>query len=455
MSATPAVLKGPAPRLGEAGEAAWGEPSAVPEARPPDGCPPSGRLPLDGVTVLELALQYAAPFGVTLLTDLGARVIKIEPLEGEAIRRQVPQFPEAGGAKVMQGKESLALDLKTPEGVEIVHRLAARVDAIVEGFRDGAAERGRIDAATLRRINPDLVYLSARGYGVGGPCGDRAAFAPTFGAAGGIAAAQLGEIGPEDPTISLEEVSARSGQLRAASASRYASADGIAALGVATAVLLGLYVRLRGAGGQHLVSSMLLSTAHAMAGHVVAFPGSPGGMAPGPDLRGPRALYRIYDASDGWVFLAAPQAREWDRLAAVMAPYADLRSDRRFLTEADRLANDASLVEVLSRVFSERGKEDWQRDLGAADVACVAVTTGPPEDLLISEQYGRASGYITDISHPVFDTHPRLAPIVRFSRSATQAKPGCLCGDSTDAILNELGFSGDQIADLRARRVVS
>jgi crotonobetainyl-CoA:carnitine CoA-transferase CaiB-like acyl-CoA transferase len=449
MTGTPAEISGPAPALGDSQSVTW-----APLLAEPTSPPPEARLPLEGVTVLELALQYAAPFGVTLLTDLGARVIKVEPLEGEAIRRQVPQFPEVGGAKVMQGKESLALDLKTPEGVEIVHRLAARVDAVVEGFRDGAAERSGVDASTLRAINPDLVYLSARGYGIGGPCGDRAAFAPSFGAAAGIAAAHLGGTGPEDPTISLEEVSARSHLLRAASASRYASADGIAALGVATGVLMGLFARKRGTGGQHIVSSMLLSSAHAMAGHIVDFPGNPGGMDPGVDLRGPCALYRIYDAADGWVFLAAPQPQEWDWLAAALAPYADLQGDRRFATEVDRRTNDSALTEVLGKVFATRRKNEWQSELTAVDVACVGVTTGAPEELLMSDEYGRASGYITDIVHPVFDAHPRLAPIVRFSRSATQAKPGGLCGDSTDAVLLELGYTDREIIELRARTVV-
>ena len=141
----------------------------------------------------------------------------------------------------MQGKESVALDLKKPEAVQIVHQLAGRVDAVVEGFRDGAARRIRVDEDTLRAINPDLVYLSARGYGVEGPCGDRAAFAPSFGAAGGIAAAHLGGTVPDDPNIAIREVSEHSAVLRAASASRYASADGIAALGVASALLVGLW----------------------------------------------------------------------------------------------------------------------------------------------------------------------------------------------------------------------
>ena len=448
MSKTGPPTPRPAPNFGSSSPD-WGS-----FRSPATAEPASENLPLEGVTIIELALQYAAPMGVTLLTDLGARVIKVEPLEGEAIRRQVPQFPEIGGAKVMQGKESVALNLKSPEAVEIVHRLAARADAVVEGFRFGAAERILVDAATLLRINPDLVYLSARGYGEGGPCGDRPAFAPTFGAAGGIAAAHLGGPGTEDPSISLGEVSARSALLRAASASKYASADGIAALGVATALLLGLYARRRGAGGQHVVSSMLLSTAHAMANTVVDYADRPATAGPGPEMRGPSALYRIYDATDGWVFLAAPQSAEWPILVNVLAPYLDLSQDPRFASVSDRVTNDAALTSALAGIFAKRSKDEWQSELVAADIACVAVTTGPVEGLLMSEEYGRASGYIVDVDHPVFDRHPRLAPLVRLSRSKTQAKAGGLCGDATEAVLTELGYGRAEIAELRRKGVV-
>ena len=239
MTATPGAVQGPAPVLGDGAETAW-EPRVM-ERRSAT----ARAAPLAGVTVLELAVQYAAPYGPTMLADLGARVIKVEQLEGDSIRRQVPQFPEVGAGKVMQGKESVAVDIATPEGREILHELAAQVDVVVNGFRAGAAERGGFDFDTLQAINPDIVYVHAAGYGVSPPCGDRASFAPSFGAAGGIAAAHLGGPGPQDPSISLPEVVARSIVLRSASATKYASADGIGALGVANAALLGLVARAR------------------------------------------------------------------------------------------------------------------------------------------------------------------------------------------------------------------
>jgi crotonobetainyl-CoA:carnitine CoA-transferase CaiB-like acyl-CoA transferase len=452
MASTPAVVGPPAPTLGGYETLEWRSPEGR-ALSPPQAEPPHGRLPLEGVTILELAVLYAAPYGATLLTDLGARVIKIEQLEGDPAR-PMAGFPEAGAAKSTQGKESVAVNIATPEGVEIVHQLAARVDAVLEGFRDGAAKRHHVDGETLLRINPNLICLSARGYGVGGPCGDRPAFAPTFGAAAGIAAAHLGRPAPNDPSLTLDDVREVSNRLRGASSSRYAQADGFSALGVATSLLLGLLARERGAGGQELFTSMLETTTHAMADYVVDYGGSPGGMSPGEDMRGPNALYRIYDTNDGWVFLAAPQPGEWDALVRGLGPYVDLRGDPRFSSVADRVAHDPALTEVLAGVFRTRGKDSWQDDLTAADVACVAVTTGLNEPILMAEEYGRASGYIADVHHPTFDDHPRLAPVVRFSRSATQAKPGTLCGTATESVLHELGYSDEQISDLRGRGVI-
>jgi crotonobetainyl-CoA:carnitine CoA-transferase CaiB-like acyl-CoA transferase len=452
MSDAPARVGRAAPTLDNATEASW---LSAEQSSAHGSSVQSGRQPLEGVTIIELAVQYAAPYATTLLADLGARVVKVEALDGDSIRRQNPQFPDLGAGKVMQGKESIAVNIHTPEGLEILHKLVARADGVLNGFRAGAAERGGFDAATLQAINPALIYLSAAGYGVDGPCGDRPAFAPSFGAASGIAAAQLGGVGPEDPSIPFEEVASRSFVLRGASAGRYASADGTAALAAATAMLMALVRRARGSNdGQYVKATMVLSTAHSMANHVVTYPGAPEALGPGTDLRGPSALYRIYDAADGWIFLAAPQTREWEDLADGLAPYLDLRADPRFATAIDRAANDAALTQALTPVFVQRGKAEWQKDLTEQDVACVAVTTEPPEELLMADEFGRASGYLADITHPIFGEHPRLAPVVRFSRSATTAKPACLLGDATDGTLRELGYSDEAIADLKERNIV-
>jgi crotonobetainyl-CoA:carnitine CoA-transferase CaiB-like acyl-CoA transferase len=413
----------------------------------------SSGLPLAGITIVELAVQFAAPYGATVLTDLGARVIKVEPLSGDIIRTMMA-FPEAGGAKAMQGKDSICVDITTEEGADIVRKCAARADIILHGFRPGAAERRGLGPESLRAINPDLVYVSASGYGEGGPYSNRPAFAPSIGAAGGITRANLGDAVQETSGLSPEQVLEASMRLFAGSSILQAQADGFAALGVGTSLLLGLLARERTGEGQRVSSSMLATVAHAMAEHVVDAPDLPPATVPGADMRGPCALYRIYDAADGWVFLAVGSDAEWHALAAALREEADLAADERFATAALRAANDQALAEALAPVFSGAPKDQWEQRLLAADVACVAVSTERVERFLQGDQTGKASGYVTEVTHPTFGEHLRLAPLVRFSRSATQAKPGVLAGQSTDAILTELGYDQQAIAGLRARKVV-
>ena len=117
------------------------------------------------------------PFGVSLASSLGARVIKLEDANGDPIRRAFGGY--AGCAKVMEGKESLSIDLKSPEGRAIVHRIIESADVFVLGFRSGVAERVGLDYETLRTINPRLVYVHSSGYGPDGPYANRPMYAQT------------------------------------------------------------------------------------------------------------------------------------------------------------------------------------------------------------------------------------------------------------------------------------
>ena len=256
--------------------------------------------------MLELAVLYAAPFGATLLADLGARVIKVESLDGDPIRTIVP-FPEAGGAKVMQGKESVCIDLSTQEGLAIVHELARRSDLVLQGFRASAAERLGVDAATLRSTESRSRL----------PLRPGIRHRPTVRAPPVIRTEHQRRWrnrtrqprtrpSPSDPASTSTK--SRDGAIRLSGAGTQtnAQADGFAALGVATSLLLGLLARERGAGGQAMVASMLSTAAHAMGAHVVDYPGNVGPPTPDHELRGLGARYRVYDAADGWVFLAAP-----------------------------------------------------------------------------------------------------------------------------------------------------
>ena len=416
--------------------------------------PASRACPLAGVTVLELGGMFAAPFGATVLADLGARVIKVEPLDGDAIRGMMA-FTEAGGGKVLQGKESIALDIRDHEGLGIVHEIARRCDVVLQCYRAGVAARIGIDEAALKAVNPALVYLNAPGYGIDGPYGGKPAYAPSIGAASGVSLtdAPLGGARPE----THEQLLSGARNLRAGGTVPAVQSDGIAALGVASGLLLGLYARRRGIAMTDLTTTMLGSCTQALIGRNTGYQSRPPLSRVDDEFRGLGPLYRMYRAADGWVFLAAPAGRDWPALATVLGKYglagSGGLSDERFATEASRAANAAALTAALEATFATRAKDEWEAELTAADVGCVAVAQVNAEWRMQDDEFYQA-GYAVDAVSPIFDEHRRPAPLNRFSRSATRPEAGCRLGQHTDALLRELGYGDEQVAGLRKRDVV-
>jgi crotonobetainyl-CoA:carnitine CoA-transferase CaiB-like acyl-CoA transferase len=451
MDETPASGLRPAPGLDADGKAlraraARARPQAAAPRAAPDGAP------LDGVTVLELGTWFAAPYGATLLADLGARVVKLEQLDGDPIRKVIP-FPEVAGVKALMGKESVAVDVAADAGREIVYALARRAQLVLRSFRAGVAERLGLDAKSLLAVNPDLVYLDAPGYGVDGPCGHRPAFAPTIAAGSGLSTRIVGPLVPEHADLSLADV--KVGSMRLIGGGAFiAQSDGFAAHGVGTALLLGLVARQRGAPGQRLFTTMLSTVAHALSEDMVRWSGRPPAPESDPELFGFHALYRLYAAAEGFVFLAVTHEREWRRLVAE-APFVALANDPRFRDEAGRRAHGAALAAKLGDVFAARTAADWERALTAADVACVVSAEGPVEASVTDpDGLARALGLVLEVEHPTLEKHPRLVPAVRFSRSRGVAGAGPSVGQHTDLVLRELGYDEARIAELRAQGVI-
>lgn len=451
LDATPAVLERSAPRLDEHGDEIRARAAAPAPAGAGTTSPaPRGSLPLEGVTVMELGTFYAAPFGATMLTDLGARVIKIEPREGDPMRVMQP-FPEAGAAKVLQGKESVALDLANSESKEILARIAARSDLVLCAFRAGVADRLGVGAAQLLKDHPHLFYLDAPGFGVDGPHGGRPAFAPTMAAGSGIAMRNAGTMVPDDNVDDLAVIRERSIQLSSAAMSSAAQPDGIAALGVGTALSLAAYLQRIGVPGQHMLTTMLLSCVHALV-DAVEYEGRPPSPQVDPQGYGLSALYRLYETAQGWTFLAAPSAKDWAALTSV-PEFAHLADEARFASPEARRENDAELAAVLGSIFATRPAADWERELLAADVGCVVADERTVEANYLGE-FGEQHGYLATVDSPVFGSYNRVGPIVSFSRSATSSTVGCVVGQHTRDVLLELGYDEETIADLAARGVI-
>jgi crotonobetainyl-CoA:carnitine CoA-transferase CaiB-like acyl-CoA transferase len=442
----PMVVLRPAPRLGEHNDALSVAVQPVAAAQGSAASAP----PLEGVTVLEFGSMYAGPYGATLLADLGARVIKVEPLEGDNIRNLVA-FPEAGGAKVLQGKESVAIDFTKPEGLELVYELAKRSDIVLQCFRGKAAERSRIDEASLKAVNPDLAFVTTSGYGVDGPFAHRAAYAPSVGAASGLAVIDSHDSG--DAPADLDDLHRRAVQLHAGGAVPAVQSDGIAAHGVGSALLVALYAKRRGRTLSNVVTTMLGTVQQAMIPYNVSYATRPADRAADDQFFGMNALYRMYPAADGYVFLAAPLSREWPALAKALSPYVDLHADERFADADSRTAHDADLIAALTPVFAAKTKLEWEHELSAQDVGCVEVTEANSELVLQTDPFFEA-GYAVEAVSPIFEEHRRLAPLCRFSRSRTKADAGCTIGQHTDAVLRELGLDEDAIGELRAKEIV-
>jgi crotonobetainyl-CoA:carnitine CoA-transferase CaiB-like acyl-CoA transferase len=218
---------------------------------------------------------------------------------------------------------------------------------------------------------------------------------------------------------------------------------------------LGLFVRDRVGTSQAMLTTMLTSTAHALADDMVEYKDRPPTPAADGQLLGSSARYRLYRAEDQWVFLAAPAADEWRTLASCLAAEVDLAGDPRFVDEETRVVKDGELADLLAGVFATKSAQHWEDTLLAADVGCVVAHREPPETVLQSAEFAGAADMLVEVEHPTFGEHLRLKPYIALSRSETVAEPGSLLGQHTDAILGELGYTAEQIADLRERKVVA
>ncbi len=451
MSTTPGSARRPAPRVDEHGPELRERP--IP-ARPAPSLPAPQQLPpLEGVTVVDLGTFYAGPFASTMLADQGASVIKIEPLDGDPIRFQMP-IPEAAGVRVTQGKKSIAVDVFTEEGRAIALDLIKGADIVLHTYRGGVAARMGLDAEAVRKLNPNLVYHHGVGYGVDGPYVRRAAFAPTIAAASSFAR-RCGGGGPEGTDLTLDEIKEASVRMGGAQAGH---PDGMAALGAAVGMLLGLYARDRGAGGQETLTSMLSTMGHVLSDVLIDYEQ----VSPPPvvdaDAYGFSALYRLYRASDGWVVLCAPDDQSWTRLAAALPADLGLADGERFRARTDRTGHDDELAAILTKAFEARPAREWEQLLSDAGVGCAEVAPmqgGLGMGLFAPGGVGDQLGFLTTVKHPIFDEHIRSTELVRLSRGRSTLGAGCRIGQHTDEILRDrLGFDEDRISRLRAAGVI-
>ena len=448
MRGTPARTPGPIPAPGQHTAEVLARVLGDAKSTSYEAKDPMPQHPLDGITLLDLGTVINGPLGCALVAELGARVIRIEAPGGDWGRQGMAMTAH----RTMAGSEGICLDLKTPEGQEIMGKLAARADLLLHSMRPGAPERTGIGYEQLSRINPNLVYLYAGGYGSTGPYSHRPSMAPIAGAVSGGAVAQMGRdaFPPPDQSMSIDDIAAVATQLKRANDG---TADHNTAMVNAVGLVLGLYARERTGRAQYVESTMIAANAYANVDDFYWHEGKRPRPLPDGDGHGLHALYRLYRAKTGWMFLACPFEDEWEALCRTI-DRTDLLYDPRFATPEMREEHDDALADELARVFAGEDPLYWEQLLTAADVACVKAEDRGMYFFFNEDPHVRENGLLTQAEAPRYGEFWRYSPVVDFSDSSGRAGPGPLRGQHTRPILRELGYTDEQIHDLKQRKVV-
>ena len=402
-------------------------------AKIPGASADAPRRPLEGVVVVESATIIAAPLGASVLADLGARVIKLEPLGGDPFRSMFHGF---GASKCNAGKESICLDLKSAQGQRIAQALAAKADIWIHNYRMGVPEKLGIGYDDLAALNPNLVYVSANGYGPAGPGAKRPSTHPIPGAALGGVVWQLGNLPPANEAQSLEQLRETARKLLRANE---VNPDPNTSMVVATSALLGLAARRSLGRGQKIFVDMFGANAYANWDDFIDYQGKPERPPVDAEGYGIGPLQRLYRCRDGWVFLMIVNEREWE----IFARETNLGVGRQ----------DDALGEALERLFAAGDAADFERRLASKGVGCVRADGAQPPDFFLNDPHCEAEELRVPAVHPDWGDYYRNGPMARFSAGDAYRGASAM-GDSTTALLEELGYDAAEVADLMERRVV-
>jgi len=386
---------------------------------------------LSGLKVLDLSRILAGPYATQMLADLGAEVWKVESPWGDDTRRWGPPFREGESAYFLstnRGKKSLAVNLKDPRGQEIIRRLAAEADVLVENFKAGDLARYGLDYESLAAVNPRLVYASITGFGQNGP----RAHEP------GYDAALQGITGIMSITGEPDGAPVKIG---------VAWIDVLTGLTAAVGILAALREREVSGQGQHLDLALFDVGVAALVNQAQAYLMS--GVVP--QRMGsahPQIVpYQAFAAADKWFILAVGNDGQYQRLTeAIGRP--DLWEDGRFKTNAGRVKHRRELVPLLDEIFRSRPRSEWLEVLHQAGVPVT-----PVNDVgeALADPQAEARGLLWWLEHPKLGQVPLLAsPLQHMNRTPAQpAAPPPLLGQQTREVLAEaLGMSEDEVRSL-------
>ncbi len=387
--------------------------------------------PLDGVRVVDLTSMISGPVATMMLADQGADVIKVEPLTGDLVRRMGPNREglSSGFISANRSKRSLAVDLKTEEGMAVVRRLLATADVFVQNFRPGAIQRMGLGEDVVRGIREDIVYVSISGFGEAGPYAHKRVYDPVIQALSGLADIQ------------------KDGETGRPRMIRTIIPDKTTAVTAAQAITAALFARERGRGGQHVKLAMLDTMVaylwpEGMAGYTFI----------GREVKAARAQFAqdlIFQTLDGYITAGAVSDAEWQGMCRALEKEEWL-DDARFRTANDRIVNVRERLALTAQVLATRTSREWLERLDAYGVPCAPVLQ---RHEVFGHEQVRINGVVVEHDHPVAGRIRQPRPAARFDRTpAGMQRHAPTLGQHSAEILEELGFDA---AALKAQGVVA
>jgi crotonobetainyl-CoA:carnitine CoA-transferase CaiB-like acyl-CoA transferase len=394
------------------------------------------RRPLDGMLVLDLGQIYNGPYCGLLLGFMGARVLKIEPPEGDVVRRRKREVEPYPLVLLNSNKESVVLDLKQPRGKQIFLDLVARADVVIENFAVGVMDRLGLGWEVLRKANPRLVYGGSSGFGLDGPYRDLAAMDVTIQAMSGIMNSTGQPDGP--PTKAGAAV-----------------CDFLAGIHLCAGILGALVQRERTGEGQRVEVAMHEAGVIALASALGAVMDGDESVPQRTGNRHPAlamAPYNTYPCSDGHVAIFTSAERHWQSMCRLLGR-PDLAANPEYSTTPGRAKHMAEIDDVVGAWTIMRSKEEVMRLLNEAHVPCAPVKTARE---VARDPHLEARGFWVDVNHPRRGpTRVAISPIrLHTAGKAEIRSPAPTLGQHTESVLAELlGLKAEELAHLRAAGV--
>lgn len=395
---------------------------------------------LEGIRVLDLSRVLAGPWCTQLMADLGAEVTKIErPHHGDDTRHWGPPWHGEGDQRVAayflscnRGKKSAAIDFAQPEGAALVRKLAERADVVVENFKVGGLEKFGIDAASLRSLNPRLVYASITGFGQDGPYSDRAGYDYIIQGMGGLMS-----------VTGLPDSVPGGGPMRVG----VAVVDLFTGLYTCVAILGALFRRERSGEGAH-IDMALFDTELAILANQASNALISGKDPPRQGNTHPNIVpYQPFEAADQPIIIAVGNERQFARLAEICG-HPEWTKDDRFASNAARVSNRSEMVRMVSEAIARRPAAEW---LGRLEDA--GIPAGPINS--VTQALGDIQAKHREMVRTIAGTPLVGCPVRLDGERADSDVPPPALGEHTGEILASLEVAADEFARLKSAGVIA